>query len=66
MLNINVMKSIFLNLILIVFNLLDKVARGRLKPFILEKFQENCQKTSKKFTWNRFCKSFYNFIKNEY
>ena len=40
MLNINVMKSIFLNLILIVFNLLDKVARGRLKPFILEKFQE--------------------------
>lgn len=32
----------------------------------LEKFQENCQKTSKNFTWNRFCKSFYNFIENEY
>lgn len=48
------------NLIKILDNLIT------LKINDLEKYQENCQKTSEKFTWNKFCKSFYNFIENEY
>ena len=32
----------------------------------LKKLQDHCQKTSKKLTWNKFCKDFYNYIENEF
>lgn len=37
-----------------------------LKLSDLKKLQDHCQKTSRKFTWNKFCNDFYNYIENEF